>query len=152
MEKELVAGIDIGGTKTKIGLVDKSGNCEEQLFFRTRHYESIDDFLAKIVESVDELKERYESPVQLVGCGIGAPNASSTNGTIENAANLKWKGSVPIVRKLTERMNLPMRIMNDARRRGFGRNAFRKCKRHVRFHSHYLRNRFLVPELWPMVD
>lgn len=30
---DLVIGIDIGGTKTKIGLVDEQGVCHEQTFF-----------------------------------------------------------------------------------------------------------------------
>lgn len=125
---DLAVGIDIGGTKTKIGLVEKTGNCQEQLFFRTKEYEGFDDFLDKIKESIDELTKRYEHPINLIGCGIGAPNASSRNGTIENAANLKWKGSIPILEKLRARINLPMRIMNDASAAALGEMLFGNAK------------------------
>lgn len=56
------------------------------------------------------------------------PNASSRNGTIENAANLKWKGSVPILEKLKERIDLPMRIMNDASAAALGEMLFGNAK------------------------
>ena len=125
---DLVAGIDIGGIKTKIGLVGQNGECQEQLFFRTQEFESLDDFLDRIKDSIDELKAKIKSPVDLIGCGIGAPNASSRNGTIENAANLKWKGSVPLLEKLKTRIDLPMRIMNDASAAALGEMLFGNAK------------------------
>jgi glucokinase len=125
---DLVVGIDIGGTKTKIGLVDQKGQCHEKLFFRTQQYENFDDFLDKIKECIEELKAKFESPINLIGCGIGAPNASSRNGTIENAANLKWKGSLPLLEKLQQRIDLPMRIMNDASAAALGEMLFGNAK------------------------
>ncbi|MGB6151921.1 MAG: ROK family protein [Pricia sp.] len=125
---DLVAGIDIGGTKTKIGLVDQKGECHKKLFFRTREFENFDDFLDKIKDSIEELKAQFEYPVNLIGCGIGAPNASSRNGTIENAANLTWKGSVPLVAKLQRRIDLPIRIMNDASAAALGEMLFGNAK------------------------
>ena len=124
----VAVGIDIGGTKTKIGLVDQSGNCLEYLFFRTKDYDDLDDFLDKIKNSIDELVKKQNFPLHLIGCGIGAPNASSKSGTIENAANLKWKGSVPILEKLKQRIDLPMRIMNDASAAALGEMLFGNAK------------------------
>ena len=125
---DVVAGIDIGGTKTKIGLVDQKGKCHEKLFFRTQEFPDFEDYLDKIKDNIEELKAKFTSPVNLIGCGIGAPNASSRNGTIENAANLKWKGSVPILKKLKQRIDLPMRIMNDASAAALGEMLFGNAK------------------------
>lgn len=125
---DLVAGIDIGGTKTKIGLVDPKGKCHEQLFFKTQEFENFDDFLDRIVSGIEELRSKIKSNVHLIGYGIGAPNASSRKGTIENAANLKWKGSLPIIKKLKHRLNLPMRIMNDASAAALGEMRFGNAK------------------------
>lgn len=124
----LAVGIDIGGTKTKIGLVDASGNCLDYLFFRTKEYEDLDEFLDEIKNSIDLLITKQKKPLHLIGCGIGAPNASSKSGTIENAANLKWKGSVPILEKLKQRIDLPMRIMNDASAAALGEMLFGNAK------------------------
>jgi len=121
---DIVVGIDIGGTKTKIGLVDKNGKCHIKTFFRTREFPDLDDYLDKIKSVSDELIENLDEKINILGCGIGAPNASSKKGTIESASNLIWKGSVPILEKLKERMNMPMRIMNDASAAALGEMLF----------------------------
>ncbi|WP_339714118.1 ROK family protein [uncultured Kriegella sp.] len=125
---DLVAGIDIGGTKTKIGLVDKNGECLEQSSFRTQEFEDFDNFLVQIKKEIAALEARLEFPVNLIGCGIGAPNASSRNGTIENAANLRWKGSLPVLEKFKQHLDVPMRIMNDASAAALGEMLFGNAK------------------------
>lgn len=121
---DIVIGIDIGGTKTKIGLVTREGKCLEQTFFRTKEYPILNDFLKQIKIEVDVLINQYLKPINIIGCGIGAPNASSKRGTIENAANLLWKGTVPIVEELTKVMPMPIRIMNDASAAALGERMF----------------------------
>ena len=74
---EIVIGIDIGGTKTKIGLVDKNGKCHVKTFFRTREFPDLDTYLDKIRTTSEELVESLGKKVTVLGCGIGAPNASS---------------------------------------------------------------------------
>lgn len=125
---DLVIGIDIGGTKTKIGLVDKDGVCVRHTFFRTRLYEDFDVYLDKVRDTALYLVEQCKFPVNLVGCGIGAPNASSRYGTIVNASNLRWKGTVPILAKMKERLDLPMRLMNDASAAALGEMLFGGAK------------------------
>ena len=125
---DLVIGIDIGGTKTKIGLVNREGHCLEDTFFRTREYPKIDDYLDKIKSTVDEIKAKFPEKVNILGCGIGAPNASSKKGTIVNASNLLWKGIVPVLDKLNERMPMPMKIMNDASAAALGEMLFGNAK------------------------
>jgi glucokinase len=121
---DLVIGIDIGGTKTKIGLVNKDGHCLDHTFFRTRNYPDLDKYLDKIVEVVEELKAKFPGHVNILGCGIGAPNASSRHGTIVHASNLVWKGVVPLLEKLKEKMPMRMRIMNDASAAALGEMLF----------------------------
>ena len=125
---DVVIGIDIGGTKTKIGLVNKQGECLEKTFFRTKEYPDLDDYLNKLKETSENLIEGVEKPLNILGCGIGAPNASSKNGTIENASNLLWKGSVPFLEKFQEKMPMPMRIMNDASAAALGEMLFGSAK------------------------
>ena len=121
---EVVVGIDIGGTKTKIGLVNREGHCLENTWFRTREYLDLDDYLDKVVSVTEELKSKFPEELNVLGCGIGAPNASSRNGTIVSASNLAWKGIVPIVDKMQERMPIPTRIMNDANAAALGEMLF----------------------------
>ncbi len=121
---DLAIGIDIGGTKTKIGLVDNKGNCPVQTFFRTKEYPDLGDYLDQLKQSIDDLITELDIKPNIIGCGIGAPNASSKRGTIENAANLLWKGSVPLLEKFKEKMPMPMRIMNDASAGALGEMLF----------------------------
>lgn len=121
---DIVIGIDIGGTQTKMGLVDQNGECHDKIIFRTKDYPDFDKYLDKIKETSEELIKNFGKPVNVLGCGIGAPNASSKNGTIENASNLAWKGSVPLVEKLKQRMDMPIRIMNDASAAALGEMLF----------------------------
>ena len=121
---DLVVGIDIGGTKTKIGLVDKEGNCLVKTNFRTKEFPDLDAYLDKIKSVVDSLIGDFEEKPNILGCGIGAPNASSKRGTIENAANLEWKGTVPLLEKLKEKMPMPTRLMNDASAAALGEMLF----------------------------
>ena len=119
---DLVVGIDIGGTKTKIGLVNSEGKCLDQTFFRTREY------LNQTKKLIDELISKLDVQPNILGCGIGAPNASSKRGTIEEAANLIWKGTVPILEKFKEKWDVPMRIMNDASAAALGELLFGRGK------------------------
>jgi len=128
MQMELVAGIDIGGTKTKLGLVNRSGECVIDMNFRTREFPDLDDFLDKTIQSVNDLVEKLPSKVNLLGAGIGAPNASNTRGTIEYAPNLYWKGIVPLLEKLNQRMDIPMKVTNDANAAALGEMLFGNAK------------------------
>ncbi|MGD1945568.1 MAG: ROK family protein [Croceivirga sp.] len=121
---DLVVGIDIGGTKTKVGLVDGDGRCLDQTFFRTREFLDLNDYLDKVKETIDDLLLHLDFTTNILGCGIGAPNASSKRGTIENAANLAWKGQVPILEKFKKKWDVPMRIMNDASAAALGELLF----------------------------
>ncbi len=125
---EIVAGIDIGGTKTKIGLVNKSGECLVKTNFRTKEYPDLEKYLDKVKLSIDELTEKLSSDMDLLGIGIGAPNASSRLGTIEHASNLLWKGTVPLVAKLRERIDVPIKITNDANVAAIGEMLFGNAK------------------------
>ncbi|MEM9077067.1 MAG: ROK family protein [Bacteroidota bacterium] len=125
---DIVIGIDIGGTKTKIGLVNKEGECLEKTFFRTKEFPDLDDYLNKLKKASENLIQGVSTPLNILGCGIGAPNASSKNGTIENASNLLWKGSVPFLEKFQKKMPMPMRIMNDASAAALGEMLFGSAK------------------------
>lgn len=125
---DLVIGIDIGGTKTKIGLVDVGGVVHAHTYFRTKAYPDIDDYLDQIVQTVQQLSTQVSGKVNFLGCGIGAPNASSRDGTIVHASNLIWKGVVPILDKLKERLPMPMKITNDANAAALGEMIFGVAK------------------------
>lgn len=125
---KIVAGVDIGGSYTKVGLIDKEGTSHANCSFPTKGFPLIDDYLDVLKQEIFKLVDSLPSETKLIGIGIGAPNASSRNGSIENAPNLAWKGSVPVVSKLQERVNLPIKIMNDASAAALGEMLFGRAK------------------------
>ena len=111
--KEVVAGIDIGGTNTVFGLVDKSGNILAENSLKTTDYPEIKNFVTALVAAINKIMEGKPG-LKLAGIGIGAPNANYHKGTIELAPNLAWKGIVPLAEYIRKKIDLPVIITNDA--------------------------------------
>ncbi|WP_258104758.1 ROK family protein [Marinoscillum sp. MHG1-6] len=114
MSKKLAVGIDIGGTLTKVGLVDREGELFVHEDFSTVKYEDFGEYLDHLQKLVQELRGKLDFEHEIVGYGVGAPNANYYRGTIEYAANLKWKGVVPFSEEFGKRFDHPVYITNDA--------------------------------------
>ena len=56
--------------------------------------------------------------------GVGAPNANFYTGSIENAANLVWKGVVPVAELFEEALGVPVRVTNDANAAAMGEMTY----------------------------
>jgi glucokinase len=126
--KEVVAGIDIGGTNTVFGLVDKLGNVITEGSLQTFKYPDIQDFISAIANAIDKLLAGNKT-LKLTGIGIGAPNANYHKGTIELAPNLAWKGIVPLVDLMRERIDVPVVVTNDANAAAMGEMIFGGAKK-----------------------
>ena len=118
MQTTVSLGIDIGGTNIAFGIIDKSGNCLANGSLPTTAYNTPQDFVQDLYKTVK--KELDKLDVQLVGIGVGAPNGNYFNGTIENAVNLSWKGTIPMVELLTKQFGVPAFITNDAKAAAIG--------------------------------
>ena len=94
---EVVIGIDIGGTFTKFGVVDKDGNCLKENFTSTDKYTDFEVYLEHLHTEIEELISSINENISIKGVGIGAPNGNYYNGTIEHAPNLSFKGVIPFV-------------------------------------------------------
>ncbi len=112
--KKLAGGIDIGGTNTAIGLVDREGQVLATHSLPTRAYPDVEEFVDSVASSLCSLMDKVVEPCELVGVGIGAPNGNYYRGTVEFAPNLAWKGVIPLARLFAERLNLPAYLDNDA--------------------------------------
>ena len=93
--KKLAMGIDIGGTNTAFGLVDDKGTifCEGAISTeRYKRFEDYEAYVKALCEAMQTLIAGVSFDFELLGIGIGAPNANYHEGTIETPANL-WKFS-----------------------------------------------------------
>jgi glucokinase len=127
--RDVVIGIDIGGTFTKFGIVDKEGNCLKENFTSTDKYTEFDVYLDHLHTEIEELIHSINEGINIKGIGIGAPNGNYYQGTIEQAPNLNWKGVVPFVDRFKEYFpGLPIRLTNDANAAAIGEMIYGGAK------------------------
>jgi glucokinase len=127
--KQLVAGIDIGGTNTVYGVVDDHGKIYGEGSFPTRKYADFDLFMQALADGIKSLASGITADYELIGLGLGAPNANYYTGNIEFAPNLLWTGVLPIAQRLKEHFNgLPVVITNDANAAAIGEMVYGGAK------------------------
>ena len=126
--RDVALGIDIGGTNTKFGFVDKEGELLCDYSISTSVHQTIESYLHSLRDNVQKALQRMNEEVTLVGIGIGAPNGNYYNGTIEYAPNLNWKGVVNFIELLKQYYTLPMAITNDASAAAIGEMLFGGAK------------------------
>lgn len=125
--KNVVAGVDIGGTNTIIGFVDSDGKIIAEDRLSTPDYAFADDFVIALDEKLKDMVSGLKD-INIAGIGIGAPNANFNKGTIELAPNLRWKGIIPLVKLTERRTGLKTRITNDANAAALGEMLFGGAK------------------------
>ena len=120
---DIVLGIDIGATRTKLGRVSEAGEMISLGDLETRSDEPVDRFWERLFSAVEALGEAGDQPVRLRGVGVGAPNANPFSGKIEDPPNLGW-GNVEVVEPLRDRFGVPVAITNDANASAMGELTF----------------------------
>jgi len=120
MSRKVAIGVDIGGTLTKVGIVDREGNLYAHTDFSTTIHKAFGDYLDELKERIEGLRAELDFDHEMMGIGVGAPNANYYRGTIEYAANLIWKGVIPFASELKGRYDLPIHITNDAKAAAIG--------------------------------
>lgn len=114
-KKEYSVGIDIGGTNTVFGIVNKDGKVIAKGSIKTKAHESFDAYLDELHRQLDKLIKDNNAEGKINGIGIGAPAANYHTGEIANAANLNWGERVPIAKLVSEKFGgIPVAITNDA--------------------------------------
>ena len=115
MEKEdVVVGIDIGGTNTIFGFVDREGNILAEDSIGTAYYDEPEVFVAALYEKIMITQPKIGKKVEILGYGIGAPMGNINKGTIEYPADLPWKGIIPLAEIFNRHTPLPVIVTNDA--------------------------------------
>lgn len=125
--KEVTAGVDIGGTNTVYGLVDKTGDVIVEGNLITTDYPEIHDFTRALGSALRSML-KSNPDLKLIGTGIGAPNANYHKGTIELAPNLAWKGIVPLADLVKKEIDVPVVVTNDANAAAMGEMIFGGAK------------------------
>lgn len=127
--KKLVAGVDIGGTYTTCALVDEFGKIYASDKFRTTDFTDFSLFVAAIKDTITELSVHLAEQHVLEVIGIGAPNGNYYTGEIEHAANLIWKGKLPLAKELSNLFDgIKVIVTNDANAAAIGEMMYGAAK------------------------
>lgn len=112
--QHVVVGIDIGGTNTVFGFVDRNGHVLGEGGIITSSYSKIEEFVSVLYEKITEVQKNLICEVDVLGFGIGAPMGNINKGTIEYPADLPWKGIIPLAEIFKTHTDLPVFVTNDA--------------------------------------
>jgi glucokinase len=125
---EVAIGIDIGGTNTVFGLVDRKGNCISEGTIRTDKYENVKDYVKELSEEIFKILSVLDNEYDIRGIGVGAPNGNYFKGTVDFAPNLKWKGIINFAELFKEHFEVPVILTNDANAAAIGEMIFGAAK------------------------
>lgn len=105
-------GVDLGGTKIEMGIVDEKGQVHTSLRLETRTDQGAQAIQDRILEKIAFFRK---SPFPIVGIGIGvAGQIHPQTGEVIFGPNLKWH-HVPLQERIERDGGLPVRVLNDVR-------------------------------------
>ncbi len=124
MDKPYAIGIDVGGTNTVVGIVDKRGQILVNGSIKTAKHTDVEKYLDELTALVDDLIGQITTKDQIKGIGAGTPNGNYFTGSIEFAPNLPWKGVIPFAQMLEDRTGIPVALTNDANAAAIGEMTY----------------------------
>ena len=126
--QQLAIGIDIGGTGTKFGIVDRNGNILFSSEISSRNHPEVEGFIDELHDALSDMIERAGGTGRIRGIGVGAPNGNYYSGTVEYAPNLIWKGIIPFAKMMEDKFKLPTVLTNDANAAAIGEMMYGAAK------------------------
>lgn len=115
------AGVDLGGTKIEIAIVDRAGAVARADRRPTSEARTPGRAIRRIADSVRALQRRDGRQVSALGVGIAAQVRA--DGTVLHAPNLGWT-DVPLARRLRRALGVPTLVVNDVQAIAFGEWKF----------------------------
>lgn len=125
MAIQLVAGVDIGGTNSRFGIIDAHGKILAQDSIITTNFPDAKKLARTMARKIFDL---MPNDSELKGAGIGAPNGNFFKGTIEFAPNLQWKGVIPLAKYFSDALHCKAVLTNDAKAAALGEMLFGGAK------------------------
>ncbi|MCC6490401.1 MAG: ROK family glucokinase [Candidatus Hydrogenedentes bacterium] len=112
----VVVGIDLGGTNVKTAVVARNGRLLGKDSRPTRAAEGPDVVIDIMVASVEQAMENAGvDPSDLRAVGVGAPGPMNwQTGVVFSPPNLPGWSDVPLADLMSERLNVPAFVDNDA--------------------------------------
>jgi glucokinase len=116
-KKNFFIGVDIGGSKVVVALIDKTGKMFYREQFPTKDYIKPLDLINKLSSIIKNLCKENKN---IKGVGIGSAGIiNSKSGIIKFSPNIGWR-NFNIKKMLHDRIKLPIFVDNDANAAAWG--------------------------------
>lgn len=122
--KNRVVGVDINLEYTAIAIVDIRGNVLARDGFPTGDNPNVGEFISVLSDHITGLMEANGGSESIRSIGICCASANFLTGCVENAANMPWKGVVPMAALLRDRLGLAVALGNNSHARALGERAY----------------------------
>jgi glucokinase len=116
-DKPLTLGVDLGGSKVNVGLVDAAGRllfAHKSLIHASKEPEPV---IADILAGVEACLSKTGQEAEALGIGVAAQ--VDREGVVRGSPNLGWR-NVPLKKKLEKQLGLPVFMTNDVRAATWG--------------------------------
>lgn len=108
-------GIDLGGTNTKIGLLNIEGDILKSSIIKTLSSEGVDKTMKRIWSVIQELVKETDVNIENVkGIGMGIPGPVEDQSIVAFFANFPWGTNVNVKEKLEKITGIETKLDNDA--------------------------------------
>src|SRR5581483_71711 len=116
-----VVGIDLGGTKTALGLISPDNRVVAHRRMPTNADEGPSSVVERIAHLVADLEAEVPGGERVAALGICCPGpVNHETGTLLKLVNLPGLSNTPLRQLLAERLNLPVRLEHDAKAAALG--------------------------------
>jgi len=123
---KILCGVDIGGTKLSIALIDEKGTILDKIY-SCAHVDKGENGLVKlVVKSIKEIIKRNDlQESDLPGIGVGcAGHIRYRDGVVITTSNLRGFKNYPLREAIQFYFNIPVILDNDANAQAFGEFKF----------------------------
>ena len=107
-------GIDLGGTNTKIGLVDEKGNIIFTTIVKTDSMEGFSETIQRLSKIlITQIEGTNVNFDDVVSVGVGVPGPVLNYRVVKFWANFPWKHGVDLALEFEKNLGKPVKVDND---------------------------------------
>jgi glucokinase len=118
---EIVLATDLGGTNLRMAAIDRAGMILHRTKYETPKSEQADEIIRAILAAADECRRVTEKKGRLIAVGAAVPaTINAPEGTILKAPNIPSLDDFRFSDAITEALNLPVILENDANSAAIG--------------------------------
>jgi glucokinase len=117
----LTIGIDLGGTKVEIALVDGNSRITEENRYLSHAENGSEELITDLIRATESIQDK--AGMRVSGIGIGVAGQVDSTGVVLSAPNLPFKGE-PLQERLEKKLHVPVVVTNDVRAATYGEWRF----------------------------